>query len=47
MSGADKPLSGPPDLPIKSTTTDRRPGGTMGSSGRVSTHDLGKPPAAA
>jgi hypothetical protein len=45
MSGADKPPSEPPDLPIKSTMTDRRPGGTMGSSG--STHDLSKPPAAA
>jgi hypothetical protein len=34
MSGADKPPSEQPDLPIKSATTDRRPGGTTGRSGR-------------
>jgi hypothetical protein len=34
MSGADKHPSEPPDLPIKSATTNRRPGGTTGRSGR-------------
>jgi hypothetical protein len=33
MSGADKPPSEPPDLPIKSDMTDRRPGGSHGRSG--------------
>jgi hypothetical protein len=44
MSEADKPPSEPPDLPIKSATTDRRPRGGLGG---VYTHDLGKPPVAA
>jgi hypothetical protein len=34
MSGADKSPSEPPDLPVKCATTDRRPGGTTGRSGR-------------
>jgi hypothetical protein len=48
MSGADKPPSEPPDLPIEFATTNRRPGvvAPRGGLGGVSTQDLAKPPAA-
>jgi hypothetical protein len=42
MSGADKAPSEPPDLPIKSDTTDGRPGSTTGRFGR-SVHSRSRP----